>query len=110
MALAPSEIRFDSMPMDRSLIRLIVHRATKPSSSLRAALEAMGSFTRTELEMDLTAVHLNICKLRLDELLNADEFNFAHDILGIRRHLNRQTCELERCFIPRFTDRMWVYS
>jgi hypothetical protein len=29
--------------------------------------------------------------------------DFTHDILGIQKHLNRETGELEDCFIPRFT-------
>lgn len=52
--------------------------------------------------MDLEAVHSNGYPLRLDELLAADEFNFAHDVGGIRRHLNRETGQLEDCFVPRY--------
>jgi hypothetical protein len=51
--------------------------------------------------MDIEAVDDSI-GLRLDELLNSDIGNFAHDIGGIRRHLNRETGELEDCFVPRF--------
>lgn len=51
--------------------------------------------------MDLNAAQLSF-KLRLDELLVADDFNFSHDVFGIRRHLNRKTLEIEDCFVPRF--------
>ncbi len=57
---------------------------------------------RTAL-MDITAAHANGCKLRLDELLNAPNFDFAHDVFGIRRHLNRETGRLGNCFSPRFS-------
>lgn len=54
--------------------------------------------------MDLLAAHNN-CPLDLTQLLDADDSNFAHDVFGIRRHINRETGELENCFSPRFTHR-----
>jgi hypothetical protein len=51
--------------------------------------------------MDVTAVHANEIKLRLDDLLGFDDFNFAHDVLGIRRHLDRATGQLGGHFMPR---------
>ena len=67
------------------------------------AASLLGGFEKFELAMDLTAVHANGRKLKLAELLAADDFNFCHDVNGIRRHLNRQTGQLENCFVPRFT-------
>lgn len=61
-----------------------------------------------EANMDITACHANGCPLRLSELLTADEFNFSHDIFGIRRHINRTTGQLEDCFLPRFAARKEV--
>jgi hypothetical protein len=106
----PAEIRFDAGPRDLVTVRQIVRRALEPGTPLAAALEQMGTLSPIELEMDLVAVHMNVCALRLDELLLADEFNFSHDILGIRRHLNRQTGELGNCFMPRFATRKWRHS
>lgn len=60
---------------------------------------------RMSLEMDVTAVHANGCPLRLFDLLEADDFNFAHDIFGIDRHLDRETGQLLNCFRPRFCER-----
>lgn len=40
-------------------------------------------------QMDLAAVHANGCPLDLEKLLAADDFNFAHDVFGIYRHLDR---------------------
>ena len=51
--------------------------------------------------MDIAACHEK-CPLRLNALLQADDFNFAHDVFGINRHLNRETYELEDCFVPRY--------
>lgn len=52
--------------------------------------------------MDISATHASGCPLRLDELLNTDDFNFVHDFCGIRKNLNRITGKLENCFVPRF--------
>jgi hypothetical protein len=51
--------------------------------------------------MDLSAAH-NTCPLQLAELLAAKPSDFAHDILGIRHHLNRKTGEIEGHFLPRY--------
>jgi hypothetical protein len=58
-----------------------------------------------EFEMDLVACHANGCPLDFPRLLNADDFNFAHDVFGIERHLNRCTGKLGNCFLPRFHQR-----
>ncbi len=42
------------------------------------------------------------CEIDYPRLLGADPFNFAHDIGGIYRHLDRDTGELKDCFWPRF--------
>lgn len=56
-----------------------------------------------DADMDVTACHCNGNPLRLAELLKADDFNFVHDVFGIRRHLNRETGELQDCFSPRYS-------
>lgn len=58
---------------------------------------------KQSIMMDIQAAHMT-CPLRLHSLLEADEFNFWHDVAGIHRHLNRKTGELEDCFLPRFTQ------
>jgi CxxC motif-containing protein len=55
-----------------------------------------------DADMDITATHVNGCPLKLDDLLAADEFNFGHDVFGIRNCLDRETGKLTRCFLPRF--------
>ena len=56
---------------------------------------------KLDLMMDIDATNEN-CPLRLKELLNADDFNFYHDIIGIGNNLNRKTKKLENCFLPRY--------
>jgi hypothetical protein len=73
---------------DRALRDLTIARLNDP-------------FTKQDVAMDVTATHANGCPLRLEALLGADAFTFTHDILGIRRHLNRDTGALEDCFVPR---------
>ena len=51
--------------------------------------------------MDLAAADCDI-PMDLDRLLNADGFNFLHDVGGITRHINRTTGKLEDCFVPRY--------
>lgn len=52
--------------------------------------------------MDIEACHCNGCPLKLSELLLADDSNFAHDVFGIRRHIDRETGQLKDCFVPRY--------
>lgn len=66
------------------------------------------------LEMDIVACHRNGCPLDLDGLLAADDFNLAHDVVGISNHINRETGKLERHFLPRYALPVgtgeWNYS
>ena len=54
------------------------------------------------LVMDIDACHSNGCPLKLEELLNASDFDFAHDVGGIITNINRETGKLENCFVPRY--------
>ena len=78
-------------------INKIAHRAVAMAASAGIEYPVM------DADMDITACHVNGCPLKLDALLAADEFNFAHDVFGIRRHINRRTGKLENCFLPRFS-------
>ena len=87
-------IRWDASDDDFRFVRKIVSRAMKINPEL----------DRTELHMDLIATHMNGCPLQLDAMADPkvmDDFNFLHDIYGIAAHLNRETGQLERCFLPR---------
>ena len=54
--------------------------------------------------MDIDACHCNGNPLKLQELLDADGFNFAHDVFGIRANINRKTGQLQNCFVPRYSS------
>ena len=54
--------------------------------------------------MDIEVAH-NTNPLNLEEMLNGDDSDFLHDILGIATNLNRETGEIENCFSPRFSAR-----
>ena len=56
---------------------------------------------RLDAEMDLSAT-MKHTPMNLPALLGADNFNFGHDLGGIKRHINRTTGALEDCFLPRF--------
>lgn len=60
-----------------------------------------------DANMDLTACHANGNLLDLDrmvgEIIADGGRNLGHDFFGIRRHINRQTGQLEGCFVPRFS-------
>lgn len=77
-------------------INKIAHRAVALAESAGIHYPIM------DADMDVTACHVNGCPLKLDALLAADEFNFAHDVFGIRRHIDRTTGELQNCFVPRY--------
>ena len=62
----------------------------------------LGCGDRVNIAMDLTATN-QINPLDLNKLLNADDFNFLHDIRGINQNLDRDEIELKNCFLPRFT-------
>jgi hypothetical protein len=51
--------------------------------------------------MDLEAVHVSTCLLDFRKLLAFPPADFAHDIAGINKHLNRATLKLDNLFLPR---------
>lgn len=61
-------------------------------------------FDRLSLIMDLQHATEEF-NLRFEEFLNADDYNFAHDIWGIQKNFNRETQKMDNCFIPRFAGR-----
>lgn len=60
---------------------------------------------RLDVWMNVTAVHFRVQPLRLSDLLATDDGNFAHDIGGINRHLDRENYRLNDHFSPRFSGR-----
>lgn len=89
-------VSFDVSEEDAELCRRIADRA------VTLARRTMLPLNLTDVLMDVEATHANGCKLRLAELLAADDFNFSHDVFGIKRHLDRTTGKLTGFFVPRF--------
>lgn len=88
-------VSFDVSDEDAALISTIVDR-------IEAIVEAQdGVLDRLSTAMDLTACHANGCPLDLPKLAAADNFNLAHDVFGIARHLDRKTGKLRDYFDPR---------
>lgn len=92
-------VSFDVSREDAQMIREIVKRA----EALYKQANPRASFDRLSVSMDVTACHANGCPLRLADLLATDDFNLAHDVFGISRHINRDTGKLKGHFLPRFS-------
>jgi hypothetical protein len=52
--------------------------------------------------LDVSFTHGKVCPLDLCRFLEAGEANFAHDILGITRYLDREAGKFENGFTPRY--------
>lgn len=90
-------------PADRALIEQIAERAC------RIAAEADAPRDKIDLMLDLAATHLNGNPLRLADMVAWDrDFDIAHDVFGIERHLDRETGKMTDFFSPRFTDQTAV--
>ncbi len=86
-------LRFSISKEDSELVTKIVKRA----ASMQEGIDLLS------ITMDLTACHANGCPMDFQRLLDADNFNFSHDVFGINRHINRRTGKLSNCFLPRFS-------
>lgn len=73
----------------------IADRAMADFKSLQVA-----DYPRVDLVMDLSAAHLDI-PMDLDKFLTFDDFNFRHDVSGIRHCINRISGKIDNCFVPR---------
>lgn len=89
------EVSFNVTREEAEIIKRIAKRAKSRCRMLDSLLT---------IEMDVTATHANGCPLKLTELEAAPDFDFAHDLCGIRHHLNRETGELMDYFLPRYAD------
>lgn len=58
-----------------------------------------GSRLTATMDVNLAAEHFN---MKLSEWLEADDFNFAHDFVGIQNHIDRITQTFDNRFLPRF--------
>jgi len=84
--------KFKTTSKDYDLISQIAERAMISLDNLLT--EKL--HTLMDLECALNDVGLN-----LQKLLTFPDLDFAHDIYGIRRNLNRETGKLSNGFLPR---------
>lgn len=77
---------------DLEIVNKIIERAEN--------MNLLGS-DRVSLLMDINIAHKTF-NLRLNDFLEADDFNFSHDIVGIQNHVNRESKTMEDFFLPRF--------
>jgi len=91
------EARRAMMSQEMRVIDAIVIRAAK----LAAFYGKSHNLDRAALTMDLESAHM-AHPLHLDLLLSARDSDFAHDVFGIHRHIDRETGEMKDCFMPRF--------
>lgn len=79
-------------PREKNLMYLkIVERAEKLGINFISRLTAL-------MDIEFADKKFN---LRLEEFLNADEYNFTHDFVGIQNNIDRTTKEFG-FFVPRF--------
>lgn len=88
-------VSFSASNADCALVGKIVDRA------VLLARKHQQKMNRLSTRMDLLACHANGNPMDFAKLLAADDFNFAHDVLGIERHLDRETGKLQNFFSPR---------
>ncbi len=67
----------------------------------RAKAMGITQYSQFTCMMDLHAASSHF-KMRLDDWLKADNFNFAHDFVGIQNDIDRETCRFSNRFLPRF--------
>lgn len=79
---------------DEPDVQRIIERAREMFARFGHRLDVLS------LRMDLAAVNA-VIPLDFMKLANFDNFNLSHDIGGILKHMNRETGDLEDCFVPR---------
>lgn len=79
---------------DAVLISRIVDRAIILGHEHGVAVERVSAL------LDVATAH-RICPLELGLLLSAGNGDFAHDVFGIFKHLDREAGILRDCFLPR---------
>jgi hypothetical protein len=91
LAVERTRPQFAASRYEMGIITKIVKRARKMDPD----------YSAMDATMDIEATHCSRNPLDLGKLLAADDFNFAHDVFGIRRHIDRTTGRLTRFFSPR---------
>lgn len=83
---------------ETDLIRDIATRFMNTAQDIGVKLKYDG----LDVQLSITAVHLNGCPLRLQDLLQSDDLDLAHDVGGIMTHCDHLSGKLKDNFRPRF--------
>lgn len=94
------------VPRDSDEFKLIERIAGRAVAMERETNGKARKGAKLHHQMNVSACHASGNPLRLSELLAADDFNFAHDVFGIDRHIDRETGELLNFFSPRYSARV----
>jgi hypothetical protein len=89
--------KFESTRKENDLMIKIADRLANLSLEFK---EKGAAYKTTDLLMDLDATNSNGCPLDFQKLLDAEDFDFIHDIFGICNNIDRRTGELTNCFLP----------
>lgn len=65
-------------------------------------VESMPWLSRSFTHMTLLAVDRNH-KIDWQRMLDGDDFNLVHDVMGMLRHYEPKTGQFTDCFLPRYT-------
>ena len=98
-----SEIRLCA-EIGKRAARLACTRSNRPKQISTQTRRNRYPFFLLSVMMDIEACH-NGNPLMLAELLNADVWDFAHDVFGIQENIDRTTGKLMNCFVPRYSVR-----
>lgn len=90
-------IIWETSPEDYALIKQIASRFEK----LKKGFGDPQPYLFVIVCMDITACHMNGNPLRLQDLLDADDFEFAHDVVEINHNIDPNTGSLLNGFIPK---------
>lgn len=87
--------------------KLLLREVTVLDAIVRRAAQVCGDLGHAPPEPlgllgDLALCHAAVCPLRLDDLLQARVDHFAHDVFGVRDHLDRANGRLRHGFTPRY--------
>lgn len=87
---------------DKATLRQKFLLQAKCAQRWEAMLEKEGLQVPERIQTFCTLVFADRdCPIDFDRLLAAPDGDFAHDMSGLDRHMNRETCKLEGCFMPR---------
>lgn len=85
-------------PGEAQAIIAIAKRAARMAAEMGATVDDL------EIAGDVAQVHRHCQPLALGPLLAASDLDFAHDVFGIREHIDRESGRLRASFAPRFAS------